>query len=371
MSNTPDPIKTQARHAHKALRRLYRIALRECGVKDTPKEPFKLNWSTDATAEQLAQDALTQATEIASRYHPLRKGCVYCYACQSAACSHAAPPSPGAVFIGYSDTGLARWGELFEFLLQEEDPRTDLLFADPPVTLARMIPRHTLVQHQLLPFGRNSLTYRIWGQVVAGYLRAGEERAALTLQLIETRDHKLTLHLLCSEALREMLADVPNERRSPLHRVYNAIREAERQTESISGLWKGSRGEKARKHLRDKVYSMLRHLSNSIDRKGRQHQRRTTHADMRGSQQKRPVHKAYEDLQAARESDFFHDSKEDSYIVLGKGHRIHVFSPEGKHITSMTLAGDELQRRYRRKRYHALEVQTIERFKQAAASRLK
>jgi hypothetical protein len=243
---------------------------------------------------------------------------------------------------------------LFGLLLALDDKRTNLLFGDHPQVLARTLWRPQLTRDQLASFGRNSLTYRVWGQVVAGYLPLDGERAALTVQLVETAEHALHLQLIAPDGLREALAEADPDHRSAFHRVHEAIGDARHRIQSLSIRWRSADDGNTRNEVRERTSAVLRHLSHSIERKGRQHRRRTSHAEVR-AQQQRPVHKADDDLKQASPEDFLHDTVRNSIIVLGRNGRMHVFSHQAKHITSLLLSRDELEKRQRRKRYTPLE----------------
>ena len=364
----PSRVEDEAREAVEALTALRDAALSECGIAagaDGPKLPFDLVWRASMTAADLADEAMRVASECASEHSDFRSGCVYCYACRSAACEHVRPSESGHVFVGYESTGRPCWAELFNFLLQLGDPRTDLLFARPPETLARVVGRRRLVEDQLTSFGKNSLTYRIWGQVVAGYFRMRPLRAALTIQLVETRDHRLHLQVLTDPRLQDAMANAPADKRSAFHRVHDALAEARRQVFSLGGVWHSANRKEGRHETQEKAFAILRHVAHSIERKGRQLRRRTAHAEARGQQQ-RPVHKAHDDLVNGAATDFLRDAVRDSIIVLGKGGRMHAFALDGRHITSMTIGGDELERRRRRNRYVRVEPDMLEEFRDAA-----
>jgi len=360
-------VLAKARAADAALRELKAAALEECAVHGAEAAgcPFVVEWQSDGDAEELAEDALRTAAEYASQHQAFRVGHVYCYACQSSDCEHGQPPSEGEVFIGYGSTGAPQWQEYFQALLGLEDPRTDLLFKERPEILARLVGRRRLTHDQLVSFGKNSLTYRVWGQVVAGYLYLRGLRAALTIQLVETRDRKLHLQVITVDDIRAALADAPPERRSAFHRVHDALSEARSQTHSLSTVWHASRRKELAKEVDRKAFAMLRHLAHSIERKGRQQQRRTVHAEVRGEQQ-RPVHKASDDLRRAKDEDLYRDVVRNSVIVRGRNRRLHVFSHEGKHITSMVADNSEVEKRQRRKRYEALSAADAKCFREAA-----
>jgi hypothetical protein len=217
-----------------------------------------------------------------------------------------------------------------------------------------VIGRKRLTSEQLESFGKNSLTYRIWGQVVAGYVLVEGQRMALSVQIVENKAHQLRVQVLAPEALQAALVDTPKAARSSLHRVYEALQEARHSMTEISHLWEAHHGRKRLSEIREKVFSVLRHLAHSIERKGRQRVRRTAHAEKRGNQQ-RPVHAARDDLTQAADTDFYRDRFRGSVVVTGKSGRAHVFNDEGKHITSFMLQGNELDRRLQRRRYQPLD----------------
>ena len=357
-------IEERAREATRALEGLFQAALAECGHpgKGLDSVPFELTWERSMSPQELADRVLRAAEERVSEKQALRSGFVYCYACASASCPHAQPPGPGEVFAGYESTGRPHWQEFFNYLLALGDQRTDMLFAERSRILARVVGRKRLTNAQLVSFGKNSLTYRVWGQTVAGYFHVDGLRAALTAQFVETRDHRLHLQLVTPPEVRAALAEAPPDRRSALHRVYDALGEARKQAFSLGTLWQATRQDEARAQVEKKAFAVLRHLAHSIERKGRQQRRRTAHAEARG-QQRRPVHKAGDDLRRASPGDFFRDTHKGSLIVLGRGGRVHVFNEAGKQVTSLVIGGDELARRQRRKRYVPLEPESIQRLR--------
>ena len=52
-------------------------------------------------------------------------------------------------------------------------------------------------------------------------------------------------------------------------------------------------------------------------------------------------------------------------IVVGKSGRVHAFGRDGRHITSLQLAGDELARRVQRKRYVPFRTEEVRAFREA------
>ena len=371
--NPEDPVVSsrlaeKAQEAVRALESLRQAAFAACDGTDVPPaahDEFEIAWSPSISPAELADHALHRASECLAEYQTFRSGFVYCYGCRSASCTHAQAPEPGQVFAGYQATGRPYWEEFFNFLLAIGDDRAERLFASRPELLSRVIGRKRLIDEQLESFGRNSLTYRIWGQVVAGYVMVGAARMAFSVQLVENKAHQLRLQVLAPEDLQAALVDTSTAARSATQRVYEALRESRHRMVEISHLWEAHHGRKRLAEFREKGFAVLRHLAHSIERKGRQQERRTAHAEQRGNQQ-RPVHRAREDLAQATDLDIYRDRFRGSVVVTGKAGRAHVFSDEGKHVTSFVLNGDELSRRLQRKRYQFLGTPACAAFRQVA-----
>ncbi len=367
-----DTVEQKAEKAVNALRALERAALAECGISASEMEeerpPIEVNWTSNTGASELAAQVFEKTAQEVSRNAPFHSGRVYCYYCASSACEHNTPELPGEVFTGYTPMGLPVWEEFFRYLLSLEDDRTERLFDRPPEILARVVGRRRLIGDQLPSFGRNSLSYRVIGQVTAGYLNVENIRCALTVQLVETKGHIVHLQLVAPEKVKEALAEVPEGGRSVFSRVSDALSEARRKVTSLSATWEQARSQKARDRLRNDAFSILKKLAQSMERQGRQQRRRTRHAEQRGAE-KRPVHKAREDLLNATDADIMLDRMKHSVIVCGKSGRVHVFSRQGKHITSMLLGQDEVNQRVHRKRYTCLAADEVQTFRRKATAK--
>lgn len=354
----PDEVLAAARDAHDALRRLQRAALTDCGYPADREPPpdLAVTWDAASDPDELARHMHDHAREATAAADACRPGYVYCYNCNSAACDHAAQPKPGTVFAGYANNGRPVWQELPNYLLALEDDRLDQLYDDRPPVLARVVGRKSLIADQLEAFGRNSMSYRIIGQLVAGYLDCDGLRCALTVQLVETKDRHVHPNVIAPIVLTEAMT----EGRFP--RLHDSLGRFRHTVEGVDQMWKRSPRREERQMLRKKLFSGLRRLANNVERHSRQAKRRTGHAQQRAREQ-RPVAKARDDLAAAGTEDFFRDTATDAIAVLGKKGRLHVFSEEGRHITSMILPGDQVASRQRRKRYIPLAPDAIATFR--------
>ena len=351
------PLHDQAARVLAEVRALVEAAAREClGESSRPEIPARvpLEWHPELTADELLETVVRAVQEAQAQKATLRGGHVYCYACRSASCEHSQPPRASEVFAGYTSLGLPAWDEFLSCLLAWNDLRADQLFSERPEILAHLTGRARLIQNQLSSFGKDSLTFRIWGQVIAGYYRIGEVKAALTVQVVETKERSLRLLVVADACLLEALADTPEDRRSPFFRAYDALQEARTRTAAISQRWQhDARRVTVHEEIHQEVFAVLRHLARSLERQGRQEHRRTVHAETR-SQQARPVSAGAEDVIQATATDFYRDVVRHSIVVAGRSGRCHVYTEDGRHITTLAINGKELEGRVRRRRYQVL-----------------
>jgi hypothetical protein len=119
---------------------------------------------------------------------------------------------------------------------------------------------------------------------VAGYFRIGSARTALTVQVVEDAEHRLRVQTLAPASIIEALADAPENHGSAFFRVFDTLREVERQITTLAKAWLEVSTRPERLALCERIFSNLRHLSHSLERKGRQSRRRTTHAEVRSGQ---------------------------------------------------------------------------------------
>lgn len=326
------------------------------------------NWAVEF-APALAEQVADQMAGLHAALGAYREGAVYCFKCESTVCEHAVPPSPLSVFAGYEPIGRPEWRDLGQVLLSRRDERLPNLYDTPAHAVAAVIEGHDLRQRQLAEFGRSSLTYSILGQVAAGYFRAGGsgnvDRFAVTFQAVECRgvggriEVKLNAIGLLPDGtpLEEWLA---SEAGAGLARARAAARRAIAQVELLAAGAAAGGGAAALRHVFGRVPGILRRLAESIERADRQGQRRTRHAEQRRREQRRPVDKALDDAGAAPPEAFLFDEKTGARIVCGPQGRIHVFNPEGRHVTSFTLPAGGVEFRMRTARWARLPEDQVE-----------
>ena len=342
--------------AHPDRARPFGIDLR---VSIEPGEPWRLQ--ADPSIEEQIRAAVL---EMATQAEAFRGGSVYCYRCDRPDCPHGHPPRPTSVFGGYSSTGLPVWPEFPQVLLERKHPRVDLLY-DPSQTdlVAMYIDPEMLKQRQLNVFGRQSKTYDILGQVVFGFLkmripgenRSEPERVACTLQAVESRrlDGSPRLELNVLARLSDGSPALDGIKGPYQTRVSDVISSARHRISSLRPPSKGHAEKRRASSLPDTaslVADILQGLARKLEKVGRQRGRRTAHAE--GHRIKnRPTSKAWEDAFGAAEESVLWDKHESTFVVLGPRSRVHVFSRQGRHVTSLVLASEAVRSRKRRKRW--------------------
>ncbi len=339
-------------------------------VSIEPGEPWRLQ-----AGPSIEEQIRAAVREMATKAEAFRGGSVYCYRCDSPDCPHSHPPRPTNVFGGYSSTGLPVWPEFSQILLERRHPRVDLLYEPSQTDLVAMyIDPEMLKQRQLNVFGRQSKTYDILGQVVFGFLkmripgenRSEPERVACTLQAVESRrldgSPRLELNVLARLSDGSPALDAI---KGPYQtRVSDVISSARHRISSLRPPSKGHAEKHGASSLPDTaslVADILQGLARKLEKVGRQRGRRTAHAE--GHRIKnRPTSKAWEDAFGAAEESVLWDKHERTFVVLGPRNRVHVFSRQGRHVTSLVLASEAVRSRKRRKRWLPLTDDQREQF---------
>ena len=270
-------------------------------------------------------------------------------------------PEPSMVFSGYGSTGHPRWEEFFQYLLSRGDERVDDVLSHRK-RVAVLEDRRAILGDVMEAFGRSRRDYSPWWQVNAGYFTIKGQRFTLTYQVLELPGPQLRSQLIADERLFDGMQE-SDGRRGQFQGLASLLRRTDRKVVLLSEELQKDPGKSNRKKLQNEVRKSLMHLVHAIERKDRQSSRRTEHARERQSQN-RPVHVFVGDLKKAAAEHFFRDVRKNSLVVLGKERRVHVFSNEGRHITSLRLAKKEIDNRIRRERSDCVKSSEVEALRQ-------
>lgn len=301
----------------------------------------------------------------------MRPGAVLCLRCGSADCEHASPAGPREVFAGYGSTGLPRFADLGQLLLELKDDRVDRLYRASPGLVTRVFAGRELTR-ELLPAYRDGATgYRIHGQVVAGWYQipdpTGRPHAlAITLQVVSTRPkgapaRRFGLNVLGIGPDEEPLAhlydrlgEIPwTDTVRWAQEVLDAIERAAAEQGGSGGggkrkAGKAERGGKRKASPKRRIDGLLNAIARRLQKARRAKRSKTRHAQEHHARGDRPTPMALPDLAQAKSDDFLVDVRADTMVVLGERGRAHVFSPEGKHVTSVRYSPASISRRRER-----------------------
>jgi len=315
----------------------------------------------DTRPRILLEQLRERIQEVGDGVIALRPGRIYCYWCKSNACHHGLPMTPREVFIGYDPTGRPRFNDFADLALARRDPRIEGLYRDPPEPMAIYENGAALRADQLQVFGGRSVVFNILGQVAIGYFpfkakRSGEREVfSLTLQAIETRRRDggtlLDLNILgrIPEGTLQQWIDEAFD-----GAMLRTVRQARRRIREVG---RKNRGRQNRGELEALVEPHLNELARTLERFPRQVVRRTSHVQNRRRQGNRPTRKALEDARSAQADALFRDEKHGTYVVLGPRGRTHVFSTEGRHITSVTYSREAVERKQKQKIWRVLDTE--------------
>ena len=372
----PDPLaRTLAE-----LDRLATALAREAGVERAPDTELVIPltiWlgpprDPAARAAAFTAQLRERVQEAVRGVAAFREGHVYCFYTDQPESPYSRPPNDSAVFAGYSANGKPEWIGFANLCLRRHEERVDRLYGDSPEVLA-VVQLHDELEAGLLPgFGRDSRAYRLLGQVAFGFvpkdLRTRQSsRIALTLQVVATTQstsaQRLRLNVLglSPEAIAEAAAE------SDASSAAEAFRMVLRGTrERIDALGRrmalaNKRGETLA--VDALVRQLLGRLRGDVLRVFKLRDYRTRHAEERHQSGERPTSLAITDALAATDGRFYRDDRKDTVVVAGPKHRIHVFSREGRLVTSLELLPAELERRVERGRWRPLERLASEVFK--------
>lgn len=309
-------------------------------------------WLTEArAATSAAIDAGVRRLLVHRRV--FRPGSVYCLRCASAECEHATPDRCGQVFAGYTPSGLPRFLDLGQWLLERQEPRVDLLYRSPPGLVVHLCPGEELTR-QLLPVYRDADSgYHIHGQVTAGWYRFPDAQGllhsvALSFQIVSSRPQqgrrRFGLNLLGLgpgdeplENLLDRVEDIP---------WLEVARWAQRILGQIERA--SARHGTSEAQLERRLVGLLSELARRLQRHRRAHDRRTPHGRKRHREPARPTWKALADLAQAGDDQVLLDARRDTLVVLGERGRAHVFNRAGRLVTSIRYSPAAIERRRQR-----------------------
>ena len=133
--------------------------------------------------------------------------------------------------------------------------------------------------------------------------------------------------------------------RSPAEQLRRTLKRAQRSLDKLERM-ELSEGE-----LNGRIDGFLSRLRGDLARVFRAQTNRTKHAQERHQSASRPTSLAVADARGASMERVLFDVPRETYVVLGRKGRAHVFSRTARHVTSIRLEDGEVSRKKRRQRW--------------------
>ncbi|HEU4417467.1 MAG TPA: hypothetical protein VFT55_00935 [Planctomycetota bacterium] len=296
------------------------------------------------------EQILQRVREVREHERALRQGAVYSYFEGSSHAEGCRPTEPRHIFDGYNSTGRPVFTDFVTMAIERKHPQIDRLLAGEDIVLTRVTMGRVLRTQQLAEFGGNSPVFKILGQVDAGLFRVlgAAGKCAFSFQLLRgsSLEGRVRLRLHAVGAVDPMdLAD------PALMQILSRF-QRQLDVEAMRLQGQSTQGEVDEEAF---VLPLLNDLAQRLQNRTRNAGRRTQHGLERSDAGDRPTSRAYPDAGEASDDAILWDLDQNTVVVLGGKGRVHVFTPQGKHVTSVMMQGAAIDRRRHMGRWRLAE----------------
>jgi len=320
-------------------------------VEITLRVPLDLKRDGHKAAADTVEQIFRRVREVREHDKALVSGSVYCYFSESASAEGCRPDDPRKVFDSYSSTGRPQFTDFLTMAIERKDPGVEELAGGGDLVVTHVSMGRLLRTQQLAEFGKASPVFRILGQVDAGLfpLLNSANKAAFSFQVLRgaTLEGKprFRLHPVGAADLSD-LADP-----SVALILSRCQRRLDGEALRLAGLVANGNAPLEE----DFVLPLLQDLAKQLKGRARRAGRRTDHARQRSLDGQRPTAKASEDATKASDDRILVDDSKGTIVILGPRGRVHVFSPEALHVTSLAMTGANISKRRREGRWNPAE----------------
>ena len=331
--------------------------------------PVRLDGNEIADSRNFAQSLLAQveSLRIQGETEALghRSGHAACYWCNAAVCEHSMPPDHHSVLIGWSPTGVPLWKNLTSVLIVDKDAQIDFLYGEKPGPVVTWRSEGDLLDNILPEYLNDSLFAHPVGALLAGGFNlpmpyGDTDLLSVTALILESRTGrsvpKYSLNLISNTPPPHHLATLLGSGTSSiLSNWISSLRSSlNNLQQELMGL--ASKGKRSSLQAsRELIVELLIESRSYLETLRRRSGRRTKHAQQRTEDPNRPTSAAISDLLSCDYKDLFHDRKESTVVIRGRQGRIHIFTANGRHITSAIYSNDSIQTRIARGRWKSME----------------
>ncbi|MBL9079851.1 MAG: hypothetical protein JNL08_20300 [Planctomycetes bacterium] len=297
------------------------------------------------------EQILRRVREVREHESALRPGAVYSYFAGTSHAEGCRPTEPRHVFDGYSSTGKPQFTDFVTMAIERKDPNIDRLLAGEEIVLTHVTLGRVLRTQQLAEFGGQSPVFKILGQVDAGLFRVlgAAGKCAFSFQLLRgsTLEGRVRLRL------HPVSAVDPIELADPA--LMQILSRFQRRLDDEALRLQGQLQNGGEVDEEAFVLPLLNDFARQLQSRTRHAGRRTQHGLERSEEGQRPTSRAYPDAGEASDDRILWDLDQNTVVVLGPKGRVHVFTPAGKHVTSVMMQGAAIERRRHMGRWRLAE----------------
>ncbi|PIE23308.1 MAG: hypothetical protein CSA62_07885 [Planctomycetota bacterium] len=321
------------------------VPLRRNDLSDTAKR------FTSALRDRLERNVVEAGLLVPGR--------TWCFDKGSFDAPYARPDDPRQVLVGYGLEGRPRFADLVTLAIERKHESVDEFLAGREGAVS-FLEKGSVVTEGLTPaFDPAASPHPLVGQAMMGLFESGEEgrRVALTVQVVRRDDGDGKLRLLAHPVCAVDLFDLPE---------FGVVRHLRRFQQDLDALGQRLAGRQAAGEdfdLEEEVLSELRDLVRRLGTTAKNRERKTDHSREREGQ--RPTQLAFPEARSARDHHLFVDTEEQTIVVIGRKGRVHVFSPDGRHVTSVVMPPPNVRQRQKSGRWRAAEPEERGNFREA------
>lgn len=316
-------------------------------------------------AEKLHQALRDDLEQRVLKAGLLVPGRAWCFSSESYDSDYSRPADPRQVLVGYGLEGRPRYADLVTLAIERKHEAVDDLLAGKQGAVSFVETGAEVTDGVRPAFDPDTVPYRLIAQTISGLFESTEEgrRVALTIQVLAHDGPDGKLHLILHPVSAVDLMDLPDPG------IRKILRNFQHKLTQIAKEIDGKRAAGEEIDVAEAVLSPLRELARRLSQDAKNRERKTGHARERSAQGQRPTQLAFPEALSARDHHIHIDNEEQTFVVVGKKGRIHVFSPDGRHVTTVVMPPASLRQRVKSGRWRLAEPAERGSFREAIAGR--
>ena len=286
-------------------------------------------------------------------------GAVFCLQCACCDCEHSTPPSSDAVFDRYTPNGKPIFRPLLDILLEQRPTLGEQLYRGPR-TLVDFVRTHPQNDDPLLEEVRIRRRVSVEAVLHLGFLQGRrldvDKRWAVSVLLLRDGEQYRLHQVGLNTSFFERLAELSD--RDHVKALNHSLAHGRRK---LKRLRRQTRAGGADQEM--SPVTVLKQVGTAMRRISTKHRGRTEHAKIRHAQGDRPTGEALKDAQRVGASSLLFDERKQTWVVIGRRSRAHLFGSDGKHVTSIRLDTGEVERKKGSGRWRSVDQVALTEFR--------